>query len=378
MPILWGPSMASNRVLASLLTVCVFIPGISRSDTVDDYLNHEIQAKHIPGMVIVVLKEGVVVKEKAYGTANLEFGVPATLQDVYPIASITKLFSAVAVFMLVQDGKLHLDDKLTSLIPGLPAPWGDVTVLNCLSHTSGIPDFPQIYDSSSVPLSQDEAMAAISSKPMVYRTGEKSLYNQAEFLLLKMIIEKKSGMSFEEFLNSRIFVPAGIHSARFGDSRDIFPHGVSVYTRASPAPDRFHSIPLKPFVNRATDPLFHSELLYPAYTRASAGLYMTAQDLAKLDSALQRGHLLNETLLQQMWKPFQLNDGSLGDFTAGWQYDNWNGHRFVGHIGAGMAVYSSLIDDHVTLILLTNVQETEVWDLSQGILQLYVPGILKP
>ena len=79
-----------------------------------------------------------------------------------------------------------------------------------------------------------------------------------------------------------------------------------------------------------------------------------------------------------MWKPFRLNDGSLGDFTAGWQYDDLNGHRLVAHIGAGMAVYSSLIDDHVTLILLTNVQETKVWDLSQGILQLNVPGILKP
>jgi CubicO group peptidase (beta-lactamase class C family) len=191
-----------------------------------------------------------------------------------------------------------------------------------------------------------------------------------------MIIAKRSGISFEEFLNSRIFSPAGIQSARFGDSRDVFANGVTVYTRATPAPDRFHSIPLKPFVNRADDPLFHADLLYPAYTHASAGLYMTATDLAKLDSALQSFKLLKKAFLQQMWTPFRLKDGSLGDFTAGWQYDDLNGHRLVGHIGAGMAVYSSLIDDHFTLILLTNVQETKMWDLSQGILQIYVPGIV--
>jgi CubicO group peptidase (beta-lactamase class C family)/transposase len=371
-----GSLMRFTRFPFSALIILFATTGPLHADQIDDYINHEIHAKHIPGMAIVALKDGVVVKEKAYGTANLEFMDPGTLQDVYPIASITKLFTAVAVFMLVQDGKIHLEDKITDLLPALPASWRDVTVLNCLSHTSGIPDFPQIYDSWSVPLSQEDALAAIFSKTMVYRTGEKSAYNQAEFLLLKMIIANRSGMSFEEFLNRRIFTPSGIQSARFGDSRDIFTNGVTVYTRATPAPDRFHSIPLKPFVNRANDPLFHADLLYPAYTHASAGLYMTAPDLAKLDSALWGGKLLKEKFLQQMWTPFRLKDGSLGDFTAGWQHDVLNGHRLVGHIGAGMAVYSSLIDDHFTLILLTNVQETKVWDLSQGILQIYVPGIV--
>jgi hypothetical protein len=136
------------------------------ADPVDDYINREIHAKHIPGMAVVVLKDGVVVKEKAYGTANIEFTEPATLQDVYPIASITKLFTTVAVFMLVQEGKIHLKDKITDLLPGLPASWKDVTVLNCLSHTSGIPDLHQIYDSWSVPLTQEDALGAISSKPI--------------------------------------------------------------------------------------------------------------------------------------------------------------------------------------------------------------------
>jgi len=349
-----------------------------RADSIDEYIKGEVRAKHIPSIAIIVLKNGIVVKEGAYGTANLEFNIPASRRDVYPIASITKLFTTVGVFLLVQDGSLRLDEKVISLLPGLPASWHDVTVLNCLSHTTGIPDFPQVYDSPSVPQSQAEAIAAISSKPLAYHTGDKSLYNQAEFLLLKMIIERKSGMAFEDFLTKRIFGPAGISSAQFGDSRNVFIRGVTVYTRATPAADRFHSVPLKPFVNRADDPLFHSDLLFPAYAHASAGLYMTGPDLAKLDSVLHQKHLLNDTLLREMWQPFRLNDGSLGDFTAGWQYDDWNGHRVVGHIGAGMAAYVSLVDDHVTLVLLTNVQETKVWDLSRQILHFYVPSVTRP
>jgi len=104
---------------------------------------------------------------------------------------------------------------------------------------------------------------------------------------------------------------------------------------------------------------------------------MTATDLAKLDAALQRRQILRSNFLDQMWQPYRLANGSLGDFTAGWQYDDWNGHRVVGHIGAGMAAYSSLIKERVTLILLTNVQETKVWDLSREVLSLYVPSVRK-
>jgi CubicO group peptidase (beta-lactamase class C family) len=346
-----------------------------KPDSVDDYLDREMQGKNIPGIVVIVLKNGAVLKEQAYGRVVLEFDVPATLEDVYPIASITKLFTAVAIFKLVQHGQIQLDSRIVSLLPGLPATWRDVTVRSCLSHTSGIPDFDQIYESTSVPSSQEEAIEVISSVPMAYRTGEKSAYNQAEFLLLKMIVDQVSTVPFETFLEREIFGPAGITSARFCDSREVLPRGVPVYTRAKPSPDRFHSIPLNPFVNRADDPLYHAALLYPSYTHASAGLYMTGRDLAKLDSLLQSGELLNEQMVQEMWEPVRLRDGSLGDFTSGWQYLDWGRHRVVGHIGAGMATYASLVDHRVTLVLLTNVQETTVWELSRGILSFYVPDV---
>src|SRR5690349_6968449 len=144
-----------------LVSLIVLYSNAIHADVVDEYVNHQIRAKHIPAIAMVILKRGIVVKAAAYGSPNVEFGPAASLSDVYPIASITKLFTAVSIFLLVQDGKLHLDDKITSIIPGLPSSWEKITILNCLSHTSGIADFPQIFDSPTVPLSQDEAIRAI-------------------------------------------------------------------------------------------------------------------------------------------------------------------------------------------------------------------------
>jgi CubicO group peptidase (beta-lactamase class C family) len=149
------PRGARRMKLLTRIRVLIVFPllasGILLADSVDDYVKREMEAKHIPGMAVVVLKDGKVIKQKAYGVSNIELNVPATLRNVYPVASITKLFTVTAVFLLVQEGKIRLDQEIIQLLPGLPNSWKNVTILNCLSHTSGIPDYPGIYDSRSPP-----------------------------------------------------------------------------------------------------------------------------------------------------------------------------------------------------------------------------------
>src|SRR5208283_5366463 len=113
------------------------------ADSVDDYIREQMNARHLPGVVLVVLRDGKVIKQQSYGLANIELSVPTSNDSVFPLASVTKVFTATAVYLLVQEGKLRLSDKVTQLLPGLPNAWDEITVLNCLSHTSGIPDiFP--------------------------------------------------------------------------------------------------------------------------------------------------------------------------------------------------------------------------------------------
>src|SRR5271165_2702470 len=215
------------------------------ADPVDDYIREQMNAHHIPGSVLVVLKGGKIVKQQSYGLANVELSVPTSSDSVFPLASVTKVFTATAIYLLVQEGKVRLGDKVTQLLPGLPNAWNEITVLNCLSHTSGIADILPGSPAAAPPnwiaaSSQEEALKKVSAVPLVYQPGEKSIYNQTEFLLLRMIVEKVSSMSLEEFLSKRIVTPLGMASARFGDSLDIVPNRVGLYMNFIPQSDRFH------------------------------------------------------------------------------------------------------------------------------------------
>src|SRR5208337_463999 len=167
------------------------------ADSVDDYIREQMNARHLPGVVLVVLRDGKVIKQQSYGLANIELSVPTSKDSVFPLASVTKVFTATAVYLLVQEGKLRLGDKVAQLLPGLPNAWDEITVLNCLSHTSGIADILPGSPAAAPPnwiaaSSQEEALKKVSAVPLVYPPGEKSIYNQTEFLLLKMIVEKVS------------------------------------------------------------------------------------------------------------------------------------------------------------------------------------------
>ena len=137
--------------------------------------------QHIPGVVLVVLKDGKVVKQQAYRLANLEVGVPTSLDSVFPLASVTKVFTSTAVYLLVQEQKIHLEDKVPQLLPGLPNAWNEITVLNCLTHTSGLADiFPGSPAAAPADwiagAAQEEALKKVAARPLLYEPGEKSIY----------------------------------------------------------------------------------------------------------------------------------------------------------------------------------------------------------
>lgn len=238
--------MNSRRRLLFLFIVLQLLAASRLSaDSADDYIDKQMNARHIPGLMLMVLKDGKVLKQLSYGFANLELRVPINKDRVFPLASVTKVFTATAVYLLVEEHKIRLDDRITQFLPELPEAWNEITVLNCLTHTSGITDiFPG--SPAAAPFdwiaaaTQEEALKKAVEVPLVYKPGEKSIYNQTEFLLLKLIVEKASGMALEQFLKKSMFQPLGLTSARFGDSLDIVPNRVALYMNFIPEPDRFH------------------------------------------------------------------------------------------------------------------------------------------
>ena len=341
--------------------------------------------QHIPGIVLVVLKDGKLIKQEAYGMADVELGVPTSMDSVFPLASVTKVFTSTAVYLLVQEQKIRLEDKVTQLLPGLPDAWNEITVLNCLTHTSGLADiFPGSPAAAPADwiaaATQEEALKKVAAKPLLYKPGEKSIYNQTEFLLLKMIVERASSMPLEEFLNKRIFAPLGMASARFGDSVDIVPKRVALYMNFIPQADRFH-VKRQPNGNGLPSPdgkLWNNiNFLYPEYQHSGVGLNMNATDLASFDVALSDGQVLDRRTLELMWAPFRLNNGRDGEFAGGWDTDVLNGRRMIFHIGAGMVEYARLPDVGLTVILLTNNQGFNPYRLTIGVMRFFTPALEK-
>ncbi len=349
-----------------LLGLCV-APAV-KADQVDAIVHEQMQKTRIPGVAVVVLRDGRIKKQKAFGLANVDANLPTALKSVFPLASVTKVFTATAVFMLVEDGKLRLDDRITTLISELPDAWKDITVLNCLTHTSGLADLAT--GGAAIANSEKEALTKLATMSKVFATGQKSSYIQTGFLVLKKIIEIKSGMKFEDFLMKRIFEPSKIKSARFGDSRDVIPNRVELYHRWVWQADGRRTI--------SPDKLFHDSASYPEYWHGGVGLNMSAADFAKFDIALMSGRLLKPETLRQMWTPYILSDGKTGEFAAGWQASSANGHRVVLMIGAGRVCYAHLVDDGFSVIWLTNGRGgSDVLEAVYDILNFYAPGIAK-
>ncbi|HKN69596.1 MAG TPA: serine hydrolase domain-containing protein [Terriglobales bacterium] len=372
------------RMSSFILIFSLAVPRLL-ADSVDDYIREQMHARHVPGLVLLVLRDGKVIKQQSYGLANIELGVPTSKDSVFPLASVTKIFTATAVYLLVQEDKLRLSDKVTQLLPGLPYAWNEITVLNCLSHTSGIPDIfpgspaaaPADWIAASGP---EDALKKVSAVPLVYKPGEKSIYNQTEFLLLKMIVEKGSGMSLGKFLSKRIFTPLGMASARFGDSLDIVPNRVGLYMNFPPQADRFH-VERQANGNGLPSPdgkLWNDiNFLYPEYQHGGVGLNMSAADLATFDVALFHDRVLNRQTLELMWTPFRLNNGRDAEFAGGWDTDIFNGHRVVYHIGAGMVEYAHLFEPDLTVILFANNQGFNPYRMTIDVMRFFVPEIEK-
>lgn len=357
--------------VAPVVVLMLALAPCTLADSVDDFVQQQMREKHIPGAVLIELKDGKVLKQQAYGVSNAELNVPMRLDNVFLVASITKVFVTTAVFLLVQDGRLNLNDKITQLLPELPDAWRDITLLNCLSHTSGIPEIVKYKPGGFQWLAntQEEALKLLSAMPLEHQPGEKSGYNGTEFLIVKMVVEKVSGMRLQNFLAKRIFKPLHMESARYGDTLDIIPNRVSLYTSYTPSADRSVAFDHWDDLVISKDTLWNYRVPYPEWLYGAAGINISAIDLAKFDASLSQGTLLNKSSLEQMWTPYRLTDGELGRFTAGWMTRMWNGHRLVFHLGGDLVVYAHLVDEGISVIWFTNLDPSDPYGVVSGILQ---------
>ena len=226
--------LASSLLMLLVCTACYHLPApAGRSDSatsenLDEYMTALSGAGRFDGAVLVA-RNDVVLLSKGYGTANYEFSVPATSRTVFPIGSNTKQFTAAAIMKLQEQGRLDIDDPVTQYVADAPG-WENIRIRHLLNHTSGIPSEGAYSTTDPDLISLPELVKRIVALPLTFEPGEGKTYSNNGYITLSYIIEKASGMSYEEYLRKNIFRPLEMSGTGQDNSRDVFANRASGYT----------------------------------------------------------------------------------------------------------------------------------------------------
>jgi CubicO group peptidase (beta-lactamase class C family) len=328
---------------------------------IDQAVQAALKQFKLPGATVVVLKDGQLIYVKGYGYSNLAARTPARPEDRFQIGSISKMFVATAIMLLVEDGKLGLDDKVGKYFPGLPDSWSPITVRMLLSHSSGVPsDASASSAHTSIDKNFDrfmagsdaERVAAIAAIPLSSAPGTKFEYSNLAYTVLGMLATKVAGMDHVELLQQRVFRPLGMTSARKIDAANPMAGTASGYRQEG---DSVREITLGPSASRFA-------------ALGAGGLEMNALDLAKWDNALHGNQVLKASSLAEMTKG-QIDAGDGAAYGFGWYLFTVNGHVLQKHSGsmAGfVSDYRRWPNDRFSTIVLTN----------NGDVTLAIPGAL--
>jgi CubicO group peptidase (beta-lactamase class C family) len=355
-----------NRHLIILATVLSALAP-AHADPVDDFVRAEMERQKVPGLTLAVVRDGKVLKAKGYGLANVEHQVPAKRETVYQSGSLGKQFTATAVMLLVEEGKVELDDPVSKYLPGTPDSWQGVTVRHLLTHTAGIKDFYSAVNLREDYTEDDLLKKAFGFSP-AFAPGEKWQYSNTGYVVLGILVSKVAGKFYGQVLKERAFDRLGMKTARIISEVDIIPNRAAGY--------RWVRGELK---NQTwVSPTFNST--------GDGSLYLTVDDLMRWDAALYTEEVLKQASLTQMWTPAHTKDGKPTRYGFGWAIEEVNGHQCLRHGGAWQGFTSNIdryVDDKLTVIVLMNLAPPlkkgqpggTPKALSEGVAALYEPAL---
>lgn len=334
----------------------------SIASSIDRLISSEMHKQKIPGLSLAIIRNGRVDILKSYGLANVEHQVRVKPETVFQSGSIGKQFTAAAVMILVEEGKISLDDKIAKFFPDAPATWSNITVRHLLTHTSGMGDYPSEVDLRR-DYTEDEYFEYFKKAPLTFATGAKWDYSNMGYATLGFLIRKVTGKFYGEFLQERIFRPLGMTNARVISEADIVPNRAAGYRLVQGA-------------------LKNQEWVSPATNSTADGsLYLTILDLAKWDAALYTDKPLRQMSLAQIWTPVKLNNGERKGYGFGWHTETIHKHRAVFHGGAWQGFKSFILrfpDDKLTIIFLANSWDTRDFKLARQLAAIFYPQFALP
>lgn len=326
------------KIVAWVVPWLALMPAAARCEDLtkafESYMDARVRVSQFSGSVLVA-REGQVVFRRGYGLANREWGVPNTPETKFRLGSITKQFTAMAVLILQEQGKLKVEAPIKTYLADCPESWDAITIRHLLTHTSGIPNFtgfPDYQKTMREPSPPLKTIARFRDKPLEFAPGTKFAYSNSGYVLLGALIEKVSGKSYEAVLRESILEPLGMADTGYDHTETVLEKRASGYEADG-------------------DRIVNADYLDMTIPHAAGALYSTVDDLFKWDRALAAGKLVSADSYKALFTPFQ------GGYAYGWVVAERFGRKTIGH-GGGINGFVTAIDrfpdDQACVIVLCN------------------------
>jgi CubicO group peptidase (beta-lactamase class C family) len=349
-PFYLGALLAATPVSPLVAQAAPAIPGATA-----DSITQAALGGLIAGLSIGVVRGHDTLLLKGYGFADLENEVPATPRTIYRIGSLTKQFTALAIMRLAEQGKIHLEDEITTYLPDFSTQKHRVTVRHLLTHTSGIKSYTVFGDArlSRLDLTRNEVVALFEDEPFDFDPGEDYAYSNSGYFLLGMIIERVSGQEYADYLQANIFEPLGLQDTKYCDNRRIIKRRAEGYSVAGAR-------------------LVNDEPVSMTQPFAAGGLCSSVADLLTWQASLSKQELISLESYRSMVTPATLTDGSRPSYGFGVGITQIDGHLMIAH-GGGINGFNSymahLPDDSLTVVVLVNTEGSEPWSIARDVIR---------
>lgn len=330
---------------------------------IDEIITTEFKDTNGPGGVFMVAKDGKPIYKKAFGKSNIELDVTMKTDDVFQLGSMIKQFTAIAILMLQQEGKLNTKDAISKYLPDYPS-GNKITIHHLLTHTSGIKDFTKMKslpDIAQKEMTPEMMVDFFKNEPVDFLPGEKFEYNNSGYVLLGYIIELVSGETYEDFINHHIFQKAGMTHSRYASDRAIIKNRAYGYQMKESG-----------YVNKT--------IINFSVPFSSGSLMSTLDDMLKWQNALNQHLLLNDENTQKAFTNYKLNNGEEIMYGYGWHLKNINGVATREHGGSifgfkTMGVY--IPDEDIYVLGLSNCDCDSPTKITQDIAKLVLETLAK-
>lgn len=321
---------------------------------------------HVPGISIAVVENGELDWATGFGFADMENNAPATEFTLYRLASISKSLSATGAMELFERGKLDLDAPVQKYCPTFPKKSGLITTRLVMGHLAGIrhyksnsQDDPEVGNTKHFDDPIQAGLDFFKNDPLLSEPGRQFHYSTQGYTLVGCVMEGASGSKYTTFMRENVFLPAGMEHTQVDDRFAIIPYRPRFYQKTK------------------SGTVENADFLDSSYKIPGGGWLSSAEDMARFEMAILNGKLLKPQTRELMWTPLKPAEGQPNGYALGWGTGNEDGIRYTGHSGGQQGTSTNFFiapEQRAGVVVLANMEDVPVRDLSLEILKILVPG----